>query len=229
MCSRAAHQMGVFIDRDALQAAAVALIACIASGGLVYLGYLCHVLLVALRAPTAPPLADCVLLFGKHAPRGHTDADFDARLQRAAELLRSGRPRLLVLLGGGPDGALTEAELARRGLQALGICDDAPLLLEATSRDTMQNLRNARDLIAASSLSHGRITLLSSRYHLARCALYARQLGFDCELCAAEDRLSLHPRMLLRVALEAAYVCWVDLGTRWARLTGNARMLARVT
>jgi hypothetical protein len=74
-----------------------------------------------------------------------------------------------------------------------------------------------------------RVTLLTNRYHLARCALFARQLGFDCELCAAEPRLPLGPRTLLRLAGEAAYVCWSDIGTRWARLIGNQRMLARVT
>jgi hypothetical protein len=78
---------------------------------------------------------------------------------------------------------------------------------------------------------HGarRVTLLSSRYHLARCALFARQLGFDWELCAAEPTLHLGPRTLARIAGEAAYVCLGDIGTRWARLIGHQRMLARVT
>jgi hypothetical protein len=31
------------------------------------------------------------------------------------------------------------------------------------------------------------------------------------------------------MAGEAAYVCWADIGTRWARLIGAQRMLARVT
>jgi hypothetical protein len=34
---------------------------------------------------------------------------------------------------------------------------------------------------------------------------------------------------LLRIAGEAGYVCWSDIGTRWARLIGHRRMLARVT
>ena len=48
-------------------------------------------------------------------------------------------------------------------------------------------------------------------------------------VCAAEPRLSWSPRMLLRLAGEAGYVCLTDLGTRWARLVRNARMLERVT
>jgi hypothetical protein len=103
------------------------------------------------------------------------------------------------------------------------------LILEAESRDTLQNLRNARRDLLRATATLPRVALLSNRYHLARCALFARQLGFDWELCAAEPRLRLTPRTLLRLAGEAAYVCWADLGTRWARLIGHRRMLARVT
>ena len=74
-----------------------------------------------------------------------------------------------------------------------------------------------------------RVTLLSNRYHLARCALFARQLGMDWELCAAEPQLTLGPATAWRLAGEAAYVCWSDLGMRWARLIGHRRMLERLT
>ncbi|HJR72739.1 MAG TPA: YdcF family protein, partial [Luteimonas sp.] len=132
-----------------------------------------------------------------------------------------------VLLGGGPPGVASEAEVARAALWARGIAADAPLRLEAASRDTLQNLRNARELLPRTEIP--RVTLLSSRYHLARCALFARQLGLDWELCAAEARWRWSPVALWRIAGEAAYVCLTDLGTRWARLIGSHRMLARVT
>jgi uncharacterized SAM-binding protein YcdF (DUF218 family) len=171
-----------------------------------------------------------VLLFGKHAPRGRIDRDFAARLDRAVSLWRERRPASVVLLGGGADGEPSEAEVARNALLARGI-GDVPLRLEGQSRDTLQNLRNARELLRGGPAARAlpRVTLLSNRYHLARCALFARQLGFDHELCAAEPRLPLDPRSLLRLAGEAAYVCWSDIGTRWARLIGHRRMLARVT
>ena len=53
-------------------------------------------------------------------------------------------------------------------------------------------------------------------------------MGIDARLCAAEPMLSLRPGMLWRLATEAAYVCWIDIGMRWARWTGNRRMLARL-
>ena len=133
--------------------------------------------------------------------------------------------------GGAPDQP-SEAEVARAGLFARGLAVDTPLWLEAQSRDTLQNLRNARDLLDAGLHVDGarqRVTLLSSRYHLARCALFARQLGFDARLCAAETTLELGPRMLMRIAGEAAYVCLTDIGARWARLIGHKRMLERLS
>lgn len=230
MTSRFAHRLDLFSDRDVLHSLAIASAACVLSAGLVYVAYFLHVLRVARRASCRPEVGECLLLFGKHAPEGRIDADFALRLERAALLWRQQPPRSLVLLGGGPQGMPTEAETAREALFARGIAPDAPLRLEGQSRDTLQNLRNARTLLKASTdVPFSRVTLISNRYHLARCALFAGQLGLDWELCAAESSLPLHPRMLWRIAGEAAYVCWTDLGMRWARLIGHRRMLARVT
>lgn len=237
MTSRTAHRLSLFGDRDVLHSAAVAALACVLSAGLVYVGYFAHVWRVARRAPCQPAHGECVLLFGKHSPGGRIDRDFEARLDRAVSLWRERPPRRVVLLGGGAPGEPTEAEIARDGLHARGIAQDTPLWLEAQSRDTLQNLRNARALLdigpagggGVTTGAHPRVTLLSNRYHLARCALFAQQLGFDWELCAAEPSLRLSAGNVLHIAFEAGYVCWTDLGTRWARLIGHRRMLARVT
>ena len=90
-------------------------------------------------------------------------------------------------------------------------------------------LRNARALLAEAGLARPRVVLLSSRYHLARCALLARWLGYDYALCAAEPRLDWRPATLWRIACEAAWVCWIDVGARWARLAGHRGMLAKVS
>lgn len=234
MSSRLRHRLNLFSDRDVLHAATVAGAACVLSVGLVYVGYFVHVLRVARKAPCLPAVTqdtsspECVLLFGKHAPAGLLDADFSARLDRAISLWQERPDRRLVLLGGGPAGLPSEADLARDGLLARGLAMDASLLLEGKSRDTLQNLRNARELLrTATEPVH--VVLLSSRYHLARCALFARQLGFEAQVCAAEPRFRLSPGALWRLAGEAGYVCITDIGTRWARLIRHQRMLARVT
>jgi uncharacterized SAM-binding protein YcdF (DUF218 family) len=227
MSTRLVHRLRLAVDRDVLHTGVVALLACTLSAGLVYLGYFVHVLRVARRAPCTPERGDCVLVFGKHAPQGRIDADFAARLERAATLWRERPPRDVILLGGGAPDELTEAEVARRVLLARGLAAGPSIRMEAQSRDTLQNLRNARALLVGQATR--RVTLLSNRYHLARCALFARQLGYDWELCAAEPRLPLTPSTVLHIAAEAYFVCWSDLGTRWARFIGDARMLARVT
>jgi uncharacterized SAM-binding protein YcdF (DUF218 family) len=228
MGSRLVHRLNLFSDRDVLHAGVVAGLACIASAGLVYLGYFVHVWRVARSAPCETVQGDCLLLFGKHAPHGEPDSEFEQRLDRAAALWRTNPPRNVVLLGGGPPGVASEAEVARAGLLARGMVEDPPWLLEAHSRDTLQNLRNARDLLEA--MQHrGRVVLLSSRSHLARCMLLARQLGLDAQPVAAEAKLRIGPRMLLRIAGEAGYVCLTDIGTRWVRLVGARRALERIT
>ena len=51
MGSRLVHRLNLFSDRDVLHAGVVAGLACIASAGLVYLGYFVHVWRVARSAP----------------------------------------------------------------------------------------------------------------------------------------------------------------------------------
>ena len=229
MASRLAHRLRLFADRDVLHVATVAAAACLLSLGLVYVGYFVHVLRIARNAPCHPERGDCLLVFGKYAPGGRLDGDFEARIARTLAVWAARPPQALLLLGGGPDEGPTEAELARTALLARGLAADAPLWLEARSRDTLQNLRNARVLLAEDLRHAGRVTLVSSRYHLARCALFARQMGLDWELCAAEPAWRWRPAEVWRVATEAGYVCLTDLGTRWARLIGHRRMLDRVS
>jgi hypothetical protein len=72
--------------------------------------------------------------------------------------------------------------------------------------------------------------LITNRYHLARVAQMADSLSLPHHSCAAEGiGAALRPSWLARWPLEAFYVTWFATGKLWARLTGNQRMLARVT
>lgn len=190
--SRLAHRARLLADRHAWTALVVAGSACVFSFGLVYVGYFAHVLRTARRAPSRPAGAGCLLVFGKHAPDGRIDGDFQGRLQRAADVWRQSPARPLVLLGGGFGEGESEAEVAQRRLLAAGVAADATWLLESGSRDTLQNLRNARALLGDRT-GTGPVVLLSSRYHLARCALFARWLGYEPN-CARPNRRCAGPR-----------------------------------
>lgn len=216
-----------YLRRDVAHSLAVTALACAASGGLVYLAYLVHTILVAARAraPDAPP--GVVLVFGKRLVAGQPDRDYRLRLARARHLLASGAVGRLILLGGPGASGPSEAAAGWELLREWGVPASAPVLLEDQSSDTLQNLRQARALLGP--LAEQPVLLVTNRYHLARCAHLARQLGFEVVLCAAEDRLTWSPAGLLRLAREAGFLCWFDLGTRWARLIGHRRMVETVS
>jgi uncharacterized SAM-binding protein YcdF (DUF218 family) len=214
------------LRRDALHSLIVAALAVLLSAGLVYLVYLRRVLRIARRSSASVEAPGTLLVFGKRLVDGEPDADYRRRLQRAHALAGARPVQALVLLGGGPPGA-TEAEVGLAQLRRLGLPEGLPVQLEDRSRDTLQNLRNARALLGADH--GGPLLLVSNRYHLARCAQLAGQLGLDYQLCAAEPGFRLREQGVARLLVEAGYLCWIDLGTGWARLIGHRRMLARVT
>lgn len=216
---------------DALHSLAITGIACIASVGLLYFFHFFRSLRIAVNTGVVCERASIVLLFGKRLVNGAPDADYVRRIMRTHILLQRKDMTRVLLLGGKSSAEacaeISEAEAALAYLHALGVPGDIELVLEDASIDTLQNLRNARALLAEKVSVP--VVLISSRYHLARCALLARNLGFDAELCAAEDQLHLSPRFLARLLLEAGYLMWIDVGTRWARLLRHQRMLDQVT
>ncbi|MCB1635792.1 MAG: YdcF family protein [Xanthomonadales bacterium] len=221
-----ANEHAPYLTRDIAHSMGVALLACMASGGLLYLYYLLRASWIAVRSQQLNESEGCVLVFGKRLRAGAPDGEFEARLQHALRLAHAKPDRPLMLLGGAAPGEPSEAAVGAARLRELGLPQGIDVQLEDQSRDTLQNLRHARTLLG---VGRPRVLLLSSRYHLARCAQFAGQLGFDYELCAAEPRVRFSLVLLRRLAGEAVYLCWLDIGTRWARLIGHRRMLAWVT
>ena len=72
-------------------------------------------------------------------------------------------------------------------------------------------------------------TLISNRYHLARIGLIASSLGIAYRLWPAEDRFAPALRLWPTLIRESVFYLWFVVGKGWATLTGNTRMLARVT
>lgn len=171
--------------------------------------------------------ADLILVFGKRLQSGQIDSDYRARLQTAAELMHSHPTRRLLLLGGAAsENEISESAAGEQFLISAGV-EKQRLLREEKSKNTLENLRHARDLLTEQS--NPSMALLSNRYHLARIHTMALSLGMDHQLCAAEpcyqSRWSLAPRLLM----EAWYILWFLTGKRWARLIHSQRMLDRVT
>jgi len=218
-------------DADVLHAAVVTLLALVLSAGIVWLGYVAHVWRIARRAPTTLPGRWVVLVFGRQLVADEPEHDYRGRLSRALTLWRAGTACRVLLLGGRSGGARSEAQSGHAWLQTQGLPVDADVELEQESVDSLENLRHARGLLQGGDRAEvlPPVALLTSRYHLARCQLLARRLGFDGHPVAAEDAMPHTPRYLALLLMEAAYLMWIDLGVRWARLIGHRRMAARIS
>lgn len=212
---------------DTLHSFLATLGACLLSGGLIYGLYLARILTTAVASHETPTSGACLLVFGKRLVAGAPDADFLVRIQSASRLLSADPKAHAILLGGGPPGA-TEADVARAELLKLNPNLSGRLRLEARSENTLENMRNAREILRELGGS-ARVVLVSNRYHLARCGQFARQLGFEFELHPAEARFRCNAHNLLALLREAFCLAWLDIGTRWARLIGHERMIRRVT
>lgn len=221
-------------DIDVLHALAVTLLVAICSGGLVFVGYLVHVWRTAARAPLLPPRRGVVLVFGRRLVGDAPEHDYRQRLQRGLAVAHAGLADRVLLLGGVSSGRISEAAAGAAWLQAAGFPADVPLVLEQASVDSLENLRHARSLLRTAPADAAApapidVTLVTSRYHLARCMLLARRLGFAGTPVGAEERLPRHWRYIAHMAAEAAYLMWIDIGVRWAQLIGHARMAERIS
>ncbi|MGN6329377.1 MAG: YdcF family protein [Rhodanobacter sp.] len=229
--SPAQRRLRYLRDRDVQYAALVTVLVGFFSAGLVWLGYLIHVWRIAARSPLAPARRMTVLVFGQRLGRDQPQPDYRHRLRRALELLRHEQADQLLLLGGRSGGSCSEAQAGLAWLRQQGLPAAAPVELEQDSVDSLENLRHARRLLQAQS-SAGElpaVALVTSRYHLARCLLLARRLGFNSVPIAAEPALPRHPRYAGLLLMEATYLMWIDIGLRWARLTGRQRMTERIS
>ncbi|MCA1804552.1 MAG: YdcF family protein [Xanthomonadaceae bacterium] len=154
-------------------------------------------------------------------------ADYRKRLERACKLYTEGGVRRILVLGGpSGDGSASEADRGRDYLQSRGV-PVQDVLVENKSLDTLENLRNARNVLLDSG--GRRFVLITSRYHLARSHRIAQGLGMNPVLCGAEDELSFTPRIMIRFMLEAYFLHWYQVGAGFSKLLGWRRGLARIS
>ncbi len=190
-----------------------------ASGGLVLLASWVWVLHRAVRSDDRASV-DWLIVCGHVLEAGRPSALYRQRLRRAARLAAE-LPEARLLLAGGGDPS--EAAVGRGWLVAECGLDVARVELEEASTDTFENLRHARGLLPPGA----RLGIVTSRFHLARVTVYARQLGLDAVPVAAESRWRSGGNLVASLR-EAAFLCWFVCGRFWARLAGRRRLLERI-
>ena len=148
---------------------------------------LCAVLLLAaLFAAVAVPIvryaaedgtrpADCVIVLGAGTWEGEVSPVFAERLRHALDLYRSGLAPKIILTGGlDPRNTITDAEAARRWIEAEGIPAE-DVFMEDKSRYTHENFLYARRIMEREGWNDALV--VSDPLHMKRAMLCAEDFG----------------------------------------------------
>lgn len=148
--------------------------------------------------------ADWLIVLGAGVNGSTPSLSMLNRLTAALAYLEAHPDCKAVLSGGKGDGeTISEAEAMRRWLTAHGI-DEARLVLEPRSTNTLENLENSLALIP--DAQNADIAVCSSEYHLYRAQYLGKALGYA--LGAVPARTSypiLRANYFIREALGAVY------------------------
>ena len=217
------HQLNPKTDRDALLVLLISLVIMVFTAGLAYiflLGFVINKAKTSYKLPDNFNNSICIL-FGKKLINNLPDADYKGRLNH---LLQS-QFSTAVIMGGKTGGSIiTEAEAGLHFLQEQGLKQNTRVLLEQGSQNTLENLKNTRQILNKQSA-----IIISNHYHLARCAMLAESLAIRYSLYAAENHFSYSWLNIGKCMKEAFFLHWFYSGKYWAILTGNRRMLDKIS
>jgi glycosyltransferase involved in cell wall biosynthesis len=198
----------------------------LATAGISFLWQLAHVIRTALGPQTELEAKSILVVLGARLYNGQVSVDYAKRLDKALLLWKKNPSMKVVIVGGQTDQSpFTEAQKGRAFLMDWGVPKEV-IYLEDSSNHTLQNLLNARDLVAR--LGGPLPAFITNRYHLARCHVIAESMGWDHLLLPAEERFSLNAKVLKSLLWEAFFLHWYRVGLTWSRWTHNRRMLARI-
>jgi uncharacterized SAM-binding protein YcdF (DUF218 family) len=193
------------------------------SGGISFLICWAVVMKYARRPAGDVQAADVILVLGSRLNRGEITPEFEARLHTAAS--RPERHPVIVLGGMASPCGRTEAGTGYDWLVGEGV-EPYRILKEEESRNTLENLVQARDLMKGNGFRHA--LLVTSRYHIARAAIIARGLNLSHDLFPADFPRMWHPAAFARSLFEALMINWYYAGNMVAQLTGHKGLLARI-
>lgn len=167
----------------------------------------------------------CVL--GKKLVNEKPDNEYLIRLQRAIHILSNNNDSQVLLLGGKTGNANISEAFAGKEFLLTNDIEPSIIYLEEASRNTLENIRNAIDLLVEKDK---KIVVVTNRYHLARAKQMSKGFGFglDVDICAAEGKLNINFITLFKLMVEALHVHWYLSGYYYAHLTNNNRLIKRV-
>ncbi len=146
---------------------------------------------------------DAIIVLGAQVkPDGTPSVQLTWRLDAAAEAYRQAEQPVPVVVCGaqGNDEPSPEATVMKQYLTGQGVPKHM-ILEDSDSRNTKQNLENARKMLAAEYPETQRVLIVTSDYHVPRAMAIAKDLGFEAEglgsRCLPEYWLKNHAREAL--------------------------------
>lgn len=144
-------------------------------------GVAAHIIYVGERDQAADPAVrvDAIVVLGAAAYDSRPSPVFEERIRHGIDLFERGHAPTLLFTGGyGGSGArFAESEVGRDYAIREGVPADA-ILIETLSRNTHDNLFQARALLRARDKS--RVVVVSDPLHMARALRICRDLGLQC-------------------------------------------------
>ena len=146
---------------------------------------------------------DAVIVLGAQVkPDGTPSVQLTWRLDAAAEAYRKAAEPVPVVVCGaqGSDEPCPESVIMKQYLVKQGVPENM-ILEDPDSRNTRQNLENAKKLLAEEYPEAHRVLIVTSDYHVPRAMAIAGDLGFEAEglgsRCLPEYWLKNHAREAL--------------------------------
>lgn len=212
-------------DVDGYAMLLLSLLVMIATAGISYLLCLKKIISIAKNETSLCDADATIFVLGKKLINDQPDNEYVLRLKRVHTILKTNLAAQVIVLGGKTgDANITEAQAGKIFLEQHKI-DTSQIKLEESSRNTLENLKNAIDLF---NLINKKIVIVTNRYHLARAKQMANGFGLEVKLCAAEEKLDINPLLLLKLMVEALHTQWYVSGRVYAKLTNNTRMINRI-
>ena len=121
--------------------------------------------------------ADAIIVLGAAAYDTRPSPVFEERIRHGLDLYQRGYAPVLLFTGGYGNGArYAESQVARRYALRHGVPESA-ILIESTSRNTRENLQQARKQMQQHRLH--RVIVVSDPLHMSRALRLSRELGID--------------------------------------------------
>ncbi|HZG75406.1 MAG TPA: YdcF family protein [Paenibacillus sp.] len=131
---------------------------------------------------------DALIVLGQRSENGEIGALLQERLDTAVGLFGRHRYRCVIVSGGAVGGGKSEAEIMREYLLRQGVPPNN-IVLEAQSRNTVQNIAYCRTLLRQANLKS--CVLVSNSFHLRRMKFIANKLNVSARVYADRSLRSI--------------------------------------